>query len=91
MLKGDTIRLKVNFKDFTGKAVMPVDVKLTIYNTDQTQIEQFLLDDTNNEKLGVFFYDYVPANELSEFIFEFIGMVNNKPILSRDMVKIKFN
>jgi len=91
MLKGDTVRLKVNFKDFTGKAVNPVDVKLTIYNESQLQIEQFLLDDAHKESVGVFFYDYVPATELNEFIFEFAGMVNNKPILSRDSVKIKFN
>ena len=91
MLKGDTVRLKVNFKDFTGKAVNPVDVKLTIYNESQLQIEQFLLDDAHKESVGVFFYDYVPDNELNEFIFEFVGSVNNKPILARDSVKIKFN
>ncbi|MEC1720608.1 hypothetical protein [Schinkia azotoformans] len=91
MLQGDTVRLKVNFKDFNGQSVNPTNVKLTIYDTNKTQIEQFILDDTYKLDVGVFFYDYVPANELNEFIFEFVGMVNNKPILSRDSVTIHFN
>ncbi|MGG4039290.1 hypothetical protein [Heyndrickxia ginsengihumi] len=91
MLQGDTIRLKCHFKTFDGVLVDPSDVKLTIYKSDQTQIEQISLDDTNRLDIGVYFYDYTPASELSEFIFEFAGSVNNKPILSRDMVEVKFN
>ncbi|USK86162.1 hypothetical protein [Peribacillus asahii] len=90
MLSGDSIRLKVNFKDFAGKAVNPVSLTLTIYDTNQMQIEQFTLDDANKLDVGVYFYDYVPASELNEFIFEFAGSVNNKPILARDTVKVKF-
>ncbi|MGG1690587.1 hypothetical protein ABDH65_11055 [Heyndrickxia ginsengihumi] len=91
MLQGDTIRLKCHFKTFDGVLVDPSDVKLTIYKSDQTQIEQIPLDDTNRLDVGVYFYDYTPASELSEFIFEFAGSVNNKPILSRGKVEVKFN
>jgi len=90
MLSGDSIRLKVNFKTFTGQPVNPVNPTLTIYKTEQTQIEQFTLDDTNKLDVGVYFYDYVPASELNEFIFEFAGTYNDKPILSRGQVKVKF-
>jgi len=90
MLSGDSIRLKVNFKTFTGQPVNPVNLTLTIYKTEQTQIEQFTLDDTNKLDVGVYFYDYVPASELNEFIFEFAGTYNDKPILSRGQVKVKF-
>ncbi|MED0665304.1 hypothetical protein P4T04_03135 [Bacillus badius] len=90
MYKGDTCRLKVHFKSLSGRLVDPDNVKLTIYKPDQTKIEEFLLDDTHKENVGVFFYDYTPASELNEFIFEFAGSVNNKPILVRDSVKIKF-
>lgn len=91
MYAGDTIRLKCHFKTFTGVNIDPTDVKLTIYDKDQTQIEQIPLDDSNKENVGVYFYDYVPASKLNEFIFEFAGSVNNnKPILVRDSVKIKF-
>ncbi|WP_035348788.1 hypothetical protein [Heyndrickxia ginsengihumi] len=91
MLQGDTIRLKCHFKTFDGVSVDPSDVKLTIYKSDQTQIEQISLDDTNRLDVGVYFYDYTPAGELNEFIFEFAGSVNNKPILSRGKVEVKFN
>lgn len=91
MLQGDTVRLKCHFKTFDGKSVDPTDVKLTIYNGKNEQIEQIPLDDTNRLDVGVYFYDYVPASELNEFIFEFAGSVNNKPILSRGRVEVKFN
>lgn len=90
MLKGDTVRLQCHFKSFDGTSVSPNDVRLTIYKTDQTQVEQFILDDTNKLDVGVYFYDYTPASELSEFIFEFAGMVNNHSILARDKIEITF-
>ncbi|EHL78975.1 hypothetical protein [Bacillus smithii] len=90
MLQGDTVRLKCHFKTFDGQLIDPTDVKLTIYKSDKTVIEQIQLDDTNKENVGVFYYDYTPASELDEFIFEFAGSVNNKPILQREKVKIQF-
>jgi len=82
-----------NSKNFSHKHFThtPIDVKLTIYKSDKTVIEQIQLDDTNKENVGVFYYDYTPASELDEFIFEFAGSVNNKPILSREKVKIQFS
>ncbi|WP_328797233.1 hypothetical protein [Heyndrickxia sporothermodurans] len=85
------MRLKCHFKTFDGKSVDPVDVKLTIYNSKKEQIEQIPLSDTNKENVGVYFYNYVPASELNEFIFEFAGSYNSKPILSRGRVEVKFN
>jgi hypothetical protein len=88
---GDSVQLRVHFKDFKGNSIDPTDVKLTTYKTDHSQIEQFILDDTNKETVGVYFYEYVTASELNEFIFEFAGSYQNKPILSRGSVKVKFN
>ncbi|WP_210367429.1 hypothetical protein [Bacillus sp. REN3] len=90
MYQGDTVRLKVHFKTFTGQSVDPTDIKLTIYKTDKTQIEQIAITDSDKESVGVYFYDYVPADELNEFIFEFVGSYSNKPILSRGKVAVKF-
>ncbi|RIJ65317.1 hypothetical protein [Rummeliibacillus sp. POC4] len=89
MYQGDTIRLKVHFKNFNGQSIDPSDIKLTIYKSDKTKIEQFILDDSNKENVGVYFYDFVPIG-LSEFVYEFSGLYNNKPILARDKVQIKF-
>lgn len=90
-LAGDTVRLKCHFKTFDGQLVFPVDVKLTIYDSQKQQIEQITLDDTNKEGNGVYFYDYVLPIDKDEIIFEFRGLYNNKPILIRDSVKIQFN
>ncbi|WP_026675775.1 hypothetical protein [Fictibacillus gelatini] len=91
MLKGDTVRLKVHFKTFTGQSVDPTDVKLTIYKSDKTKIEEIPITDSNKENVGVYFYDYIVPDEILEsFIFEFRGLYNNKPILARDSVQIKF-
>ncbi|MGE7217145.1 hypothetical protein ACQKJC_11645 [Priestia koreensis] len=87
---GDTVRLKCYFKTFNGEHIDPNDMKLTIYKADKTKIEEFEINDTHREKMGVYFYDYVTASELNEFIFEFAGSYNNKPILVRDLVKVKF-
>jgi hypothetical protein len=91
MIQGDTVRLKVHFKDFDNKPVDPSSVLLTIYDTNKNQIEQISIGDTNREDVGVFFYDYTPAVELTGFFYEFSGRQNNKPILARDEVKINFN
>ncbi|SDC80513.1 hypothetical protein SAMN05421663_104160 [Terribacillus halophilus] len=91
MIQGDTIRLKVHFKDFNNKSVDPSSVLLSIYDTNKKQIEQIPIEDTNREDVGVFFYDYAPATELTGFFFEFSGRHNNMPILARDEVKINFN
>lgn len=90
MYQGDTVRLKVHFKTFTGQLVDPTGIKLTIYKTDKTQIEQIAIADSDKELVGVYFYDYLPASELNEFIFEFAGSFNNKPILARGKVEVKF-
>lgn len=90
MIQGDTIQLRVYFKDFKGVTVDTENVTLTIYDKQQEIIEQFILDDTNRLDLGVFYYDYTPASELDEFIFEFAGSYLNKPILARDSVKLSF-
>ncbi|MCB7071384.1 hypothetical protein LIZ76_15775 [Caldibacillus sp. 210928-DFI.2.22] len=90
MIQGDTIRLQCHFKSFNGQSVDPINVTLTIYDKDKNQVEQYELDDTNKENVGVYFYDYSPPLELDEFIFEFKGVYNDKPILARDLVQVKF-
>jgi hypothetical protein len=91
MLLNDTIRLQVNFKHFNGQLVDPTDIKLIIYDKDKKIVEEIPIDDTNKQKVGVYFYDYVLSDKLTDyFYFEFSGSYNNKPILARDKVEIKF-
>ena len=89
-LAGDTVRFRCHFKTFDGQSVDPADVKLTVYDTNKQQMFQITLTDTNKENVGVYFYDYVLPDDKQEIIFEFRGLYNEKPILSRGKVKIEF-
>lgn len=89
-LAGDTVRLKCHFRTFDGQLIDPADVKLTIYDSNKQQIKQIALTDINKEN-DVYFYDYVLPDDKQEIIFEFRGLYNEKPILSRGKVKIEFS
>lgn len=101
MLRGDTVRLVVEFKDFDGKTIHPENVTLKIYDTKQKLIEtitdniqqdgtkyyyDYTATDQDNNK---YYYDHTAAD--SDFIFEFSGFYNDKIVLSRQLVKVKFN
>lgn len=87
---GDTVRLICNFRTFNGQAINPDNVTLTIYDTERNQIEQYELDDTYRQDVGVYFYDYITPDDEQEIIFEFKGTHNNYPIIVRDSLKINF-
>lgn len=87
---GDTVRLICNFKTFTGQLIDPTDITLTIYDSDREQIEQFTLNDTNRDDVGVYFYDFVTPDDKQEVLFEFKGVHNNLPIVVRDSLQINF-
>lgn len=87
MFQKDTVRLVVQFRDFVGNNIVPDNVKLTIYNTDKTVIEEItegIIDNSN----GNFHFDYVAPEH--DFIFEFSGVYGNKPVLARQEIKTEF-
>lgn len=91
-IRNDTVRLKVQFKTFTGIKVEPIDIRLVIYDKQRVEVTEVLQDDLIKEDTGKYYYDYVVSDELLEyFYFEFGGIHNNKPILSRGKVDIQFN
>lgn len=86
-LINDTIRLKVYFKSFEGAAVDPNNITLTIYDNGQQQLETIDIDDTNKLNVGVYFYDYIIPSGEGDIYIEFSGLVNDKPILTRKLLK----
>lgn len=86
---GDTVRLKCVFKTFDGLLIDPSDISLTIYDKAKNVLETIPIGIDNKESVGKYFYDYTPL-ELNEFIFEFKGSFNNKPILCRGQFGVKF-
>ena len=84
MLKGDTVRLVAEFRDFEYNSIIPNDVTLTIYSTLEEVIETI----TNVKVDGViFYYDYVAE---SDFIYEFKGLNLGLPVLARKLQKVNF-
>lgn len=86
MIAQDTIRLNVEFKDFNGNVIQPNDVKLKIYNTKKELLET--ITEGIVQERTKYYYDYLATD--SDFIFEFSGFYNDKAVLSRQLVTVKF-
>jgi hypothetical protein len=91
MYYGDTVRLVVNFVDFDGNMIDPTDIELKIYDSNQQLKETITIDNSYKQSTGVYQYDYpTPDDTQDDLIFEFRGMFNGKPILSRGRIKGEF-
>lgn len=91
MYSGDTIRLIVHFRAFDDTLIDPTNIELKIYDENEQLIETIPIDDSNKESVGIYFYDYTTPEDIKgDIIFEFRGIYNNKPILSRGRIKTKF-
>ncbi|WP_003545433.1 hypothetical protein [Desulfotomaculum nigrificans] len=86
-LINDTVRLKVNFKTFDGTAVDPTNITLKIYDDKKQLIETISIDDTNKLNVGVYFYDYIIPSGEEDLYIEFQGLLNNKPIVTRKILR----
>lgn len=84
-LIGDTVRLRVRFRTFNGNAVDPTNVKLRVLDgNDYAEIDVIPMTDTDKVDVGVYEHDYViPDGDSETLVYEFSGMFNGKPILSR--------
>lgn len=90
-LKGDTVRLEVEFMDFNSVRVEPNEVILSIYNEDNVAIESIPLTSDNRTNIGEYFYDYIIPYVISDYIiYEFSGNHRGRPILARDKVHVDF-
>ncbi|MFB5088634.1 hypothetical protein PGC35_15740 [Psychrobacillus sp. PGGUH221] len=89
MFKNDTIRLIVQFRTFDGNKVTPDDVKLTIYDKQENVIQEITYG-LSTDGLGKYEYDYTDSTG-KDFIFEYSGFFNEKRILARESVNVKFN
>lgn len=86
-LINDTVRLKVFFKTFGGTAIDPTNITLKIYDDKQQEIESINIDDTNKLDVGIYFYDYIIPSGKGDIYFEFAGLVNDLPIVTRKLIK----
>ncbi|BDH63315.1 hypothetical protein MTP04_34450 [Lysinibacillus sp. PLM2] len=82
---GDTVRLVVKFRTFNGNPVEVTNVTLRILDGDTYEvIENITITDDNRTDVGVYEHDYiVPEGTTKTLIYEYSGIYNDKPILSR--------
>lgn len=90
-LTGDTVRLSVKFLDSDGKSVEPTNVSLNIYNELDIAIDTIPLTEANKTGVGEYLYDFtVPYVSGDYIVYEFFGIHNEKPILARERINIRF-
>lgn len=84
-LIGDTVRLRVRFRTFSGNVVDPNDVTLRILDGNTYQeIDNITVSNNDKVDIGIYECDYVIPNGDSEtLVYEFSGTYDNKPILAR--------
>lgn len=94
-LRGDTVRFQVQFKGYDGLIIqdVPSAVYFRLYDGDKVKILEQTLGISNEAGKGIYYYDYSIPNSQSEgiYIYEFEGIFNGKPFVSRDEFTIEFS
>lgn len=90
ILSGETIRLTVQFNDFSGSPYDPEFVKLTIYDNRYTILEQHTLNLNNRLSMGSYYFDYTTPNDPTTFIYEFKGELVDNVSIARDKITTVF-
>lgn len=90
-LKGDTVRLEVEFLDTDGYRIEPDEVQLNIYDRRGVAIQSTSLGDSNRVGEGEYYYDLVIPYTVEDYItYEFIGTHKNNPVLAREKIHVEF-
>lgn len=86
VLQGDTIKLKVQFRNYNGDTIDITNPICNIYSLSDNSLLQSITDITH---VGVGMYEcyYAPTED---FIFEMSGELSGNTILNRQAVKVMF-
>jgi hypothetical protein len=84
VITGDTIRLKVEFKNWAGILASPNDVKLKIYLVKNIARDE-LIEEINVDPISVgkYQYDYTIPVGAGSIFYEFSGTLEDKQVLGR--------
>jgi hypothetical protein len=91
---GDTINLRVTFRDNTGTLIDPTTITLSVYSSTYDVIEEDIdIPLENRQSAGVYDYQYtLPFRraESVELIFRFVGVYQDNPIVVGKEVTVFF-
>jgi hypothetical protein len=89
ILVGDTVKLKATFCNWNGEYSNIADIKCTIYNDKKNVITT--ITDIINADTGKYECLYTVPDGYNGIIFEFSGVLNNKPIINRQYLSVKWS
>ena len=90
-LKGDTVRLEVEFLDIDGLKIEPYGVSLNVYDRKGVAIQSTSLGEENRTGLGEYYYDLVIPYTVEDYItYEFVGDYHGNPVLAREKIHVEF-
>lgn len=89
-LIGDTISLKVSFKDSVGVAIDVDSVDFTIYDQNRDVLETNSLTADDRINVGEYVYNYTIPDGEGPLIVEFKGMKDGSPTVERQQLEREF-
>ena len=90
-ISGDTVRLTAIFKDFSDSLVDPELIMVKFYDAQKVQLgEPIFGEEIVKDAPGVYHYDYIVPDGHRKIYYEWLGMINDKPSVERDIMQITF-
>jgi hypothetical protein len=88
--KGDTIRLKGTFKDFSGTLTDPSTLTLKVYDSTGTVVLTKALVDMTRASVGVYYYDWT-STATGDYIYEFTGTLATAAMVVWDTFSVIYH
>lgn len=92
---GDTVRIKVTFKDSLNVLTDPDDNEAFFQSYNSDNVEEIFIESVaaTRSSQGIYYYDYTlpdTEEESIKIIVEMRGLFATKPQLERSSIKVKF-
>lgn len=89
---GDTIRIRVTFKDNLNQLADADDneVFLTVYDAEDTDTVITTSTLVTRQSAGIYYYDYTMPDTPMKLVLEMKGLFGTHPQLERTRAKVKF-
>ncbi len=86
---GNTVRLEVLFKDFSGQPIDPDSVELLFYENGEV-VNQISMNESNRLYEGFYVYLLVTDNTPKTITYEWKGIISGNPSLKRGTFRTVF-
>ena len=85
--RGNTVRLTAQFKDWDEVAVDPTLIKLIIYDSKYTKLNEYIVGVATKLTTGSYYYDYV-TTVVADFVYEWYAEIDGLPSLKRSWLSV---